>query len=98
MNLDIVFFVNEEMEDLKRRLEEGEMETNKSNNFIDKSVYQDDYSHNDIRKLQTAFMKEAEEYLTENYKGQYVIFRDWCVHILDVDFYEKLNIKSGKIC
>ena len=83
---------------LKQKLKENKMETNKSNNFI--SIYdcEEEYSHKQIRGMQDYFMKEAEKYLKGNYKGQYVIFRDWCVHIVTLDFYKEKGIKKGVLC
>lgn len=84
--------VEEGLEKLKEMLKENKMANHKANNFIDRSEYEDDYSNNEIEAIQAEFEREARKYLEENYKGQYAIFSDWCVHIVTKEFYEN-NIK-----
>ena len=87
--------VQYELEELKRRLQEGEMYVDKANNFVIDDEYEFDYSHREIAEIQDEFMEEAERYLKENYKGQYVIFNNiWCVSIVSVDFYKDKEIKN----
>lgn len=90
--------VQYEMDILKSTLKDNKMETDKSNNFLRFSDYEEEYSHNQIRKMQDRFIEEAQAYLKENYKGRYVIFRDWCVHITTVEFHKEKNIKNVKYC
>ena len=82
------FEVEAELENLILMLKNNEMKTDKPNNFIDQSEYEDEYSHNEIDDIQDEFIVEAEEYIEENYKGQYVVFSDWCVHIVTEEFYD----------
>jgi len=89
------FEVEPELEDLIDRLENNKMETDKCNNFIDQTEYEDEYSHNEIGEIQEDFIKEAKLYLDKNYKGQYVIFSDWCVHIVTEAYYKK-NLERTK--
>lgn len=83
------FEVEAELENLKLMLKNNEMKTDKANNFIDQTEYEDEYSHNEIDEIQDEFTEEAYKYLNENYKGQYVIFSDWSVHIITKEFYDE---------
>lgn len=89
------FEIEPELDDLIDMLKNNKMETYKCNNFIDQTEYEDEYSHNEIDEIQEDFIKEAKNYLDKNYKGQYVIFSDWCVHIVTKEYYEK-NLERTK--
>ena len=80
--------VNDELDRLKEMLEKKQMSKDTANNFISEQDYEDEYSHNEIDEFQSEFLKEAEKYLKENYTGQYVMFSDWCVHIVTIEFYK----------
>ena len=89
------FEIEPEIEDLIDMLKNNKMETDKANNFIDQSDWEDEYSHNEIDEIQDEFMEEADRVLNENYKGQYVMFSDWCVHIVTKAFYKE-RVKHPK--
>lgn len=84
--------VEEEFEILKDKLANGKMGDN--NNFIREDDYEDEYSLDEIHRIQQSFIDLAESYLDKHYKGQYVIYRDWCVHICTVDFYNIIGNKQ----
>lgn len=95
------FIVIEELDRLKSMLENNQMETDKANNFLSTSDYEDEYSHNEIEKYQMQFKQKAEKYLKEKYSGKYAIFSDWCVHIVTLEFYEekiKPHYKRNCVC
>lgn len=84
--------IDEILEEFKQRVDNNQLFKNKANNFIEDYEFEDDYSHNEIEKLQKEFIKEAKEYLIKNNKGEYIIYRDWCVHVCSIEFFnEKLK-------
>jgi len=93
------FEVEAELDNLILMLKNNEMKTDKSNNFIDQCEYEDEYSHNEIDEIQNEFMEEADRYLNQNYKGQYKMFSDWCVHIVTKEYYKDMlkRVKSYKL-
>lgn len=92
------FEVEEEFEELKRLLSENKMVTYKSNCFLEEDDYEDDYSNNEIQKLQSEFIDEAVKYLKKHYKGQYVITKDWCVRVMTLEMYEDKKPRFAIIC
>ncbi len=91
------FIVEDELERLIDMLTNNKMESDKANNFMIDSDYEDEFSHNEITKYQYIFKDGAEKYLKTNYSGQYAIFVDWCVHIVTKQFYEE-KIKPYSKC
>lgn len=87
-----------ELDKLKNDLNNNKMNKDVSNNYFDEDDYNDCFSLNEINKNQTIFMKKVVELLTEQYLGQYVVFSNWCVHIVTVDFYYKRKLKHGIFC
>ena len=84
--------IDEILEKFKQKVDNGELFQDKSNNFIEDYEFEDDYSYNSIEKIQQEFIKAAKEYLIKNQPGEYIIYRDWCVHICSVKFFnEKLK-------
>lgn len=51
--------------------------------YVDESEYEDEYSHNEIRKAQGLFIEMVRTYLHENYPGKFVVKADgYCVFIV----------------
>ena len=48
--------------------------------------------------MQTEFRREAEKYLKENYKGQYVIFISTSISIITTELYKERGFKFGIEC
>lgn len=82
-----------EMEKLKEMVGNNKLLQNKCNNFIADYDYEDEFSHNDIRKMQKDFVEQAKEYLKDKCKGEFIIYYDWSVHICTKDFFDK-NLKG----
>lgn len=82
--------MEEEFERLKEILEKKQMLKDKSNNFFDENDYEGDFSHDEISEFQGKFTKNVEKYLKEHYTGQYVMFCDWCVHVVTIEFYRNV--------
>lgn len=92
--------VNKEMDRLKK-VKNNKLYSDKSNNFLINYEWEEEYSHNEIRKMQREFMERAKEYLSKECPGQYIVYCDWCVHICSIDlFNEKLKdtLKSYVLC
>lgn len=60
--------------------------------YVDESVYEDDYSHNAIEEAQDNFIKKATTWLRENKPNQYVITGGWCVFVMTIEEAEKRNL------
>lgn len=58
-------------------------------NFIRNYDLEDELSRSEIEHVQQEFMDKAQDYLKNNYKGKFVIYSDWCVHICTVEYYKK---------
>ena len=83
--------IEEELNSLKNLVEKDLLLKDKSNNFLEDYLYEDDFSHNEISIMQNLFIKSAKEYLDKNYNKEYCIFKDWCVHICTKEFYESIR-------
>lgn len=83
-------YIDDSVEELIKNIESGRFETNKSNNFIDESDLEDDFSQNEISEAQQMFFEKAKEYLIKNHKGKYAMWVDWCVHVTTVAFYRDM--------
>ena len=58
--------------------------------YIDEAEYEDEYSHNEIRKAQELFIEMVRTYLHENYPGKFVVKAGgYCVFIATLE-------KAGK--
>ena len=91
--------VKDELEELKEKLKNGKMETDKPNNFVEVYDYEGQYSHDEIYDFQSEFKDRAEVYLREKYKGKYAIM--WtcqCVCIVTVDLLKEKNLKWWTLC
>lgn len=86
--------IEEEMNNLIEMAESNNLSGEKSNNFLITYEWEDDFSHNQISEMQYEFKKQAEKYLDENFKDQYVVYVDWCVHVCTIDFMNKYIYKN----
>lgn len=87
-----------EMQRLGDLIETDEISVDKSNNFVINSEWEDEFSHNDIYKMQKEFTNQAKEYLKLRSPDKYVIFTDWCVHICTKEFADNNAITNYMIC
>ena len=84
-------YLEEEFSKLKDIIDNKKYSHDKCLNFISDHELEDTLSCNDINKVQNEFMKLAEKYLSKNHDGQFIIYRDWCVHICTIEFYKNSN-------
>lgn len=93
--------IEDEMERLREMVENKKLLNNKANNFLRDYDWEDDFSHNDIWKMQEEFIIQAKKYLKKECKNKYIIYCDWCIHICSVEFfnrYLKENLYRYEIC
>lgn len=88
---DILF---EEFNTFIELIENGKLDKNRSNNFLDIANYEDEFSHNEIEGTMTAFYKMAKQYLKANFSGEYGMHCDFCVHIYTKEFLEKKELNE----
>lgn len=60
--------------------------------YVDESVYEDDYSHNVIEEAQDKFIEKTTKWLKENKPNQYIISDGWCVFIMTIEEANKRNL------
>ena len=82
--------IEDELEKLKEIIKNNQLSNDKSNNFIIDYELEEEFSHNEIYKIQKEFMEQSKEYLRKNCPNQYVIYCDWCVHICGIDFAKEI--------
>ena len=88
------FEVQDALEELKNAIEKNQMSNDLSNNFLSEDDLEDEYSHNEIDLMHREFMDEARKYLKEHCEGHYIMYSDWCVHILTVEFCKKKGLED----
>ena len=57
--------------------------------FLNEDELEDEFSHNEIQELWNLFSKEAKKWLRENYPGQFVLYSDWCIHLLTIEYVQE---------
>lgn len=62
--------------------------------YLREDDYEDEYSHNQIGEAKNELVKKIRHYLEEHHPGQYCVFIDWCVRVMDVDLAKKKNITN----
>lgn len=90
--------IEEEFERLKKDLDSGNINMDKSNNYMIEHNYNDEYSLNDIADAQEIFKQKAISFLSKDYNGKYIILSGWCVHVISIGFYKKNKLKNGVLC
>lgn len=90
------FIIEEELNNLKKIVENKKYSDTACINFLSNSELKCDFSENEIYEIHKEFIKLAKDYLIKNHKGKFIIYSDWCVHICTVSFLEK-SLK-GYIC
>ena len=45
-----------------------------------------DYSKSQISAIQKELMTLPDQFLSKNYPGEFIIFKDWCVHVATVTY------------
>lgn len=88
--------IEEYLDNLKHLIETDTLAKDKCNNFIEEYQFEDEFSHNEINEIQKMFMKEAREYLSLNFPGEYAMWNDWAVHITTVELYREIMWKDSK--
>lgn len=81
--------VEKELERFMEMLENDGFEDSKSNNFLDEDYFEDYVSKDDIYKQQKIFLEKAKKVLHEKYKDKYVIYFDFCIHIVNKEWFEQ---------
>ncbi|MGL6184801.1 MAG: hypothetical protein ACRC1T_05420 [Clostridium chrysemydis] len=93
MNANVIcmyeYYIEDELDYLKSIIENNKYSDEKAINFISNYSLQDELSGNDIADVQQEFMNKAQVYLKNNYKGKFIMYCDWCVHVCTVEFYKK---------
>lgn len=54
--------------------------------FLEKEDLEFDYAEHEIYEIWDKFMSEAKQWIKENHPNQFVLFYDWCVHLLTIDY------------
>lgn len=85
--------VQEKLNELQYMIYYDQILKNQSNNFIIDYELEEEFSHLEISKAQDLFLNGAKKYLKINCPNEYIVFKDHCVHICDLDFASK-NIKN----
>lgn len=65
--------------------------------FMDEMDYEDEYSKNDICKSRIELQKKIKEYLHENRPGEFLVFSDFCIHVMTPEWARKWNMPKTKI-
>lgn len=50
--------------------------------YMDETEYDDEYSHNKIQEAMGALQGRIKEYLHKNRPGEFLVYSDWCVHVI----------------
>lgn len=61
--------------------------------YIDKTDYEDEYSHNEIDEYQEKFVSKVREWLHKNKPNKYIASGGWCVFVMTIEEAEKRNIR-----
>ena len=76
---------NDELKQLKiiinEKLYEKEMYT-----FLDEADLECDYSHQEISEIHENFIREAKNWIHENYPNKFALYSDWCIHLITAEF------------
>lgn len=65
--------------------------------FMDEEDYEDEYSKNDICKSRIELQEKIKEYLRENRPGEFLVFSDFCVHVMTLGWARKWNMPETRI-
>ncbi len=95
----MMFEIEDELTRLENELKYESMKTDQANEFVEKMLYEDEYSHNEIYELQEEFIYYAEKYMRENYKGKYAIKQGvHSVAIITTELLNKRKLTGWTIC
>lgn len=50
--------------------------------YMDETKYDDEYSHNKIQEAMGDLQNRIKEYLHKNRPKEFVVYSDWCVHVM----------------
>lgn len=65
--------------------------------YIDEAEYEDEYSHNKIQEAMGALQNRIKEYLHRNRRGEFIVYSDWCVHVMTLDRARQSGISERTI-
>lgn len=60
--------------------------------YLDEDAYEDEYSNNDIKKMQSQLLTEIRKWLLENKPGEYLANNSYCVFVMTPEEAEKRNV------
>lgn len=69
----------------------------KANNFLDEDDFESYLSKDDIYKQQSIFVKKAKKVLIEKYQDKYIVYSDFCVHVLDREWFESVIKRKERV-
>ena len=72
-------------------------EDSKANNFLDEDAFESYVSKDDIYNQQTIFVKKAKKILDEKYQDKYIVYSDFCVHVLNREWFESVIKRKAKV-
>lgn len=60
--------------------------------YMDEDEYEDEYSHNEIHEAMHILRQKIQNYLRENRPGEFVVYSDFCVHVMTPRWARKWNL------
>lgn len=57
--------------------------------YLDEDEYEYEYCHRYIEEAQGVLKQMITDYLVEHHPGKFLIFIDWCVHVMSVEYARK---------
>lgn len=64
--------------------------------YMDETEY-DEYSHNKIQEAMGAFQERIKEYLHKNRPGEFLVYSDWCVHVIEKEKAKEIGVSERTI-
>ena len=65
--------------------------------YMDETEYDDEYSHNKIQEAMRALQNRIEEYLHEKRSGEFIVYSDWSVHVMEKEKAEEIGLRKSMI-
>lgn len=62
--------------------------------YMDETEYDDEYSHNKIQEAMKALQDRIKEYLHKNIPGEFIVYSDWCVHVIKKEKAEEIGLRK----
>lgn len=83
----------EELEKAYRQFLKDIRDRKTAANYLDETALEDEYSHSEIYKAHKVFMDQIKSFLRMNYPDTYIVYSDWCVHVLTIDEAERKGMR-----